>query len=376
MNPYSIASIAAAETDESKGLVLQEITVTAQRRDQSLSDVPVSVTALDSAAIDQLNLTATTDLQMVAPGLTITYNSAFPLLFIRGVGTDIQSPGVESSIAVYIDGIYQSQPANILKNLNNVERVEVLRGPQGTLYGRNATGGALNIITKSPSAEWQGVVEAGTGDKGLFEVSGFVSGPISDTVRVSLSGQYYDKDGYNFNVFSGESLGDENYYSFDASIEADITENFQVKLLGNYFKRDDTYAIALSEVSGNSLGAALGFESRGFNEPRTLSIDVDPAGTFIESYQVAMRAKLSTSLVEVTSLTSYMDFDMRYRLDFDYSSATLVHARPNQYGETFTQEFQFTPGYETEKLDWIFGAFFLPTVLGLIHFLVRLPSQA
>jgi len=360
-----VSAIAHAQADSS--LTVDEVMVTSQRRSQSLSDVPIAVTAFTAEAIEELNLTTSTDLQFAAPGLTITYNSAFPLLYIRGVGTDIQSPGVESSVAVYIDGVYQAQTANILKNLNNVERVEVLRGPQGTLYGRNATGGAINIVTKAPSDTWQGVVEAGLGDNGLFETSAFISGPISDKARLAVSGQYFNKDGYNLNAFNGEVLGDEDYFSFDAALDVDVTENLEVRLTGGYFKRDDSFASVLSAVDGNTVGEALGFQALGQN-PREISVDAE-ASTFIETYKLGARVKLHTSLVDVSSITSYSDFDMRYRLDFDYSTATLVHARPNQYGETFTQEFQFTPGYDTENLDWMVGAFYLKDDSGFNPFI-------
>ena len=356
-----------AEAQEGETLVLEEIIVSAQRRDESLSGVPVSVTALSSENIESMNLVSTTDLQVVAPGLTVTHNAAFPLLFIRGVGTDIQSPGVESSVAVYVDGVYQSQTGNILKNMSNVERVEVLKGPQGTLYGRNATGGAINIITKAPSEEWTGSIEAGTGDKSLFETSGFISGPVSDNVRFALSGQYYDKDGYNTNIVTGQNIGDEHYYSFDGKIDVDFSENFNIRLMGNYFKRDDTYSSTLNEVSGTSLPAALGFTAVG--DPRTLSVNQDGLGSEIESYTLGVKAQLATPYVDITSITSYMDFKILYRIDFDLSTATLVHFRPDHYGDAFTQEFQFTPGYDVDRLDWIVGAFYLKDDTGFDPFL-------
>jgi len=173
----SLASGAVVKDDS---LVLDAVIVTAERRSQPLQKVPVSITALTGADIEKSKIGSLMDVQQLVPGLTVTQASTGQnLIFIRGIGTDIVGSGVEDAVAVYIDGVYQSRSAATAMQFIDVDRVEVLKGPQGILYGRNATGGAINIISKAPSAEKSAQFDVGAGSYNQQIVRGTVSGPLS-----------------------------------------------------------------------------------------------------------------------------------------------------------------------------------------------------
>jgi iron complex outermembrane receptor protein len=199
---------AAGDTDQTATGGLTEIVVTAQRREQRLQDVPITVTAVDQAAIDSQGLTQVESLALVnssfVPGTQIGYGQPY----IRGVGSSIVTPGTESSVALYVDGIYQSRNFALEQNLTNVERVEILEGPQGALYGRNATGGVINIVTKTPKEGLDGDIEQTVGNYGLLETKGYIEGGNS-TVEGSLSGYTRQHSGYYTNLTYGDKVDKE-----------------------------------------------------------------------------------------------------------------------------------------------------------------------
>ena len=159
---------------------LLTITVTAERRTQSPQKIPVSITALSGDDLERSKTGSIMEMQQLVPGLTVTQSStgnAQP--FIRGIGTDIEGAGIEGAVAVYIDGVYQSRAVGETMQFMDVDRIEVLKGPQGVLYGRNATGGAINIISKAPSRESSGKFDVQGGSYSQKVVRGTVSGPLS-----------------------------------------------------------------------------------------------------------------------------------------------------------------------------------------------------
>ena len=181
-----------------------EIVVTAQRRSENLKDVPMSVTALSADTLTAAGVTSTTDIAKVAPGVTMTFFGAFLQPSIRGITSTGANLGENSNVALYIDGVYQPQQIATLVDLPDVEQIEILKGPQGALYGQNATGGAVLVNSMAPSFKFKGKLSASHGNFNDVQLRGYVSGPLTDTVAASLSASYQNRDGFRRQVVTGQ----------------------------------------------------------------------------------------------------------------------------------------------------------------------------
>jgi len=201
----SLPTIAEENTEEltkEDKLAIEVVTVTARHKIESLQSTPIAVSAFNSDQIKEERITGLEDISGRVPGFQMNmYNSAEPELFMRGIGSDIESAGAGAAIGMYIDGVYISRGTGAAMDLYDLQSVEVLRGPQGTLYGKNVVGGAINFITKRPvDGEMEGSVEATMGDYGLMEAKGFVTGSLADNVagKIAISG--ITRDGYGENT--------------------------------------------------------------------------------------------------------------------------------------------------------------------------------
>ena len=186
---------------------LEEVVVTAQKRPEKLQDVPITINAFDAATLDREGITSVADLGLVVPGLVYTDVVGYGLPYLRGVGTSATGPGFENPVATYVDGVYYASQVGALVSLNNVASVEVDKGPQGTLFGRNATGGAIQVHTLDPSDHFGGVGELGYGNYNTQEGQLYVTGPLASNLSANLALSYRDqRDGYGRNLFNGDDL--------------------------------------------------------------------------------------------------------------------------------------------------------------------------
>lgn len=223
----------------SSGPVVEELVVTAQRREERLQDVPLAVSAMAGPALERAGVTNTTQLSQVMPGLTAARNTVAFTPFIRGVGT--RSGADESNVAVYIDGVYQPMQTSLGFDLLNVERVEVLRGPQGTLFGRNATGGLINVITSDPPQEFSGKAVVRLGNYGSRSGQLYVGGPLLDQVRASVAYARIIDDGYIKDLIRGGHSNDRDSEVIRGKVLVEPTDNFRAIVVGTYaFTRDPT----------------------------------------------------------------------------------------------------------------------------------------
>lgn len=175
---------AATTVDETN----PDIVVTAQRRSERLRDVPIAVTALTADTLNQANITNTTELAKVTPGLTLPLYVAYVLPSIRGISSSGTAQGDSPNVAIYIDGVYQAATASALGDLPDVQSVQVLKGPQGSLYGQNAAGGAIIVDTVLPGFDWKGKATYSYGNYNKKLAQGYISGPLTDTLAISLAG--------------------------------------------------------------------------------------------------------------------------------------------------------------------------------------------
>ncbi|PKP82610.1 MAG: TonB-dependent receptor [Alphaproteobacteria bacterium HGW-Alphaproteobacteria-18] len=227
-------AFAQEQEEPSETKRLERVTVTAVKREQSLMDVPVSVTAFTEDMRQELALDSLSDFARFTPSLA--FSSGDDRVFIRGVGRQTNTNGSDPGVATYADGIYDSSTSAVGKSDFFVERVEILRGPQGTLYGRNSIGGAINVISKRPTDTFSAEARIGLGNYQTSEVEASVSGPLSDKVRAKLGGSFRNQeDGYYKNVAGGPSEGGANETSYaELQFDIDATDNLSIWLKADY----------------------------------------------------------------------------------------------------------------------------------------------
>jgi iron complex outermembrane receptor protein len=211
MQQGSNTSTPAAEADSA---ALGDIVVTAQRREQNLQDIPVAVTAITADQLEARGVANVTDVVRVSPSLTITENTnaTGSSINLRGIGTFSFSIGIEPSVAIVVDDVALLQQAQAFSGLTDIARLEVLRGPQGTLFGKNAAAGVINIVTQGPTSTLTGSVGAVATTDDQYRVEGMISGPLADNVGFRLNAFYDDRDGYIRNLNTGNKLNGERSY--------------------------------------------------------------------------------------------------------------------------------------------------------------------
>src|SRR4249920_3407918 len=234
-----------ASTSSAEAETIESIVVTARRREESLQDTPVAVTALSADALERQQIVSTTDLDKVAPNIqfhsygTLTGNNSAAQVFIRGIGQTDATPAVDPGVGIYIDDVYMGRSVGGAMDFRDIASVQVLRGPQGTLFGRNTIGGAVLLTTNGPGEGAGNSVRLGVGDDSLYEVYGAFDLPLSDTwsARISLGGR--QRDGYVTRVSDGEDLGDENMYTGQLGVRWKPSDSLVFTLRADYTNEDE-----------------------------------------------------------------------------------------------------------------------------------------
>jgi iron complex outermembrane recepter protein len=354
---------------------LEQIIVTASKREQNLERVGTAVTALSESqlvAMGKSDLTAVTNR---VPGMQFNqYAPTLTVFNIRGVSQNDFTDAQEAPVAYYSDGVYVSALGAISGQMYDLSRVEVLRGPQGTLFGRNATGGLVQTISALPTPEFSGYLQAAAGSYGEYTTEGAVSGPLSDSVRTRLSFMTDDSQGYVHDVVSGLSLGTARAYAVRSQFDFDLpnADNLLVKfyVTRNDHERPADYYTVPSYPNQLGLGVILppnvnywhtcpgcdilGYRSPYLNDPYTIAINHLPS--FTRTY-FGGTATYTGSLFgqKLTSITSYQGLRKDYSEDSDGTPQTLDHYFVHQY---FTQESQeLRLEGTTDRLFWVAGLY-------------------
>ena len=231
-------SISTAQT----GTELEEITVYAQKRAQSILEVPVSVASYDGDLLDQAQVRDLSDLQQVAPSLVFNSSTGATqsIMTIRGIGTAGQNSGLEQSVGVFIDGVYRGRPGSALSDFVDIEAVEVLRGPQGTLFGRNTSAGVINVRSKKPSYEQGGHVSISAGDFDYQQIKASVTGPlIEDVLAYRLSATWQERDGYIEDDVTGDEYNNKDRSTVRGQLLWDISEETSLRIMADYTETDE-----------------------------------------------------------------------------------------------------------------------------------------
>jgi iron complex outermembrane receptor protein len=356
------------------------IIVTAQRRSERLTDVPIAIVAQSAEQLDRAGVTNARDLTIVTPGLRFSGNGANAQPAIRGVHSDQTDPGNDANVALYLDGVYQSNQIANNMDLADVERVEVLKGPQGTLFGRNATGGAIRIFTRQPSFTPAGILDVSYGSFSDITAKAYLSGPIvGDVVAASLSGGYEHSDSYARDLSTGKRQVGIDSKTVRGKLLIRPTDTLDITLTGAYLNRVDGNATSYQPLNGNTV-ASLFPGAVYSNQPYNFASNPKAqtkAKVYMGSAKVEWR--LGT-LGTLSSLTAYNDVDVSYNTDADLSSLPLlqypISEKQRDLSEelTFASEkfgiFQFTAGafyYDSVgRYDPLIvqGSFVSPTLYG------------
>jgi outer membrane receptor protein involved in Fe transport len=230
--PATESPTEAASTDANEDVIV----VTAQGRAQALQDVPIAVTAVNADAMQNSGATDIRALNQLAPSLLVSSTSteANGSARIRGIGTVGDNPGLESSVAVFIDGVYRSRSGIGLNELGEIDRVEVLRGPQGTLFGRNASAGILHIFSKKPSFTFGGYGEATIGNYDYRRLAGGITGPISDDLAFRLEGVWVKRDGFYDDVNNDTDVNNRNRWFTRGQLLYEPSDQLSIRLICEY----------------------------------------------------------------------------------------------------------------------------------------------
>ena len=348
---------------------LADIVVTATRSSESLSKVAASVSAVSAADLGVGGVKDVQSLAVAIPNLSVGDQFGVNRIFIRGIGLTSIDLGADGGVAFLQDGAQIARPAAQLSGFYDLERVEVLRGPQGTLYGRGATAGAINLITKKPTDHLDGYLRASYGNYNAIALEGAVGGPIAgDKLMARISAKFDKRDGYGINEFTGQQIDDRNAYAVRGTIVAKPSEELEVTLSGEYFNEDDSnYAFHYfgpTVAPENLLGSILGGKSlftvaaaagRKANI-RNIWSDQEPLNQR-HGYSFTGTIDWNKGDLDLKSITSYHKFKRFNRDDLDASDANMFGQ--NNYIEdskTFSQE--LVANYKTDKLDLLVGAMY------------------
>lgn len=354
---------------------IEEVVVTAQKREQSIQDVGISVTAFSGDQVRELGYTSTADVAAQSPGVTINqFHPSITNITIRGVSQNDFADHLEPPVAVYSDEAYIASMGAAATQMFDMERIEVLRGPQGTLFGRNATGGLLHFISRKPTDAAEGYGELTFGEFDQIKFEGAVGGPLTETVRgrVAVATNYHD--GYIENRIGKDLRGDESY-AVRGQLEYDLTD--VVTVLGKLtYSTTDTVGNTYSwkalkpnaELQGepvgpneNFWGTCPGCDLAGFREP-----DNDPFTASIEDPGFFERDILGGNLhitwqlsdaVTLTSITDYLTINKDYREDTEGSPIQQFDFTTGQQTDQFSQELRFNGDLDTWR--WVAGFYYL-----------------
>ena len=342
---------------------IEEVIVSAEKRNESLQDVSISVTALTEDVLETKNITDFVGLSAIAPGVTVAKNEGYKtIISIRGVGDETNQNAIAApSVALHMDGIFIASKFSLRTDFIDLERIEVLRGPQGTLFGQNSTGGTINVISQKPSFdETKGKIDLAIGNYGLTKFRGAVNIPLSDKVATRMSVVSTDRDGFSKNILNNQDLDDANHTSLRSDWFFDISDTTSLRVFGQFF-------------DANNNGAAM----KGLDDPtpNPRKLAQDSASDYqLSSEIIAAILNVELGFADLKILTSSQEDDIYVSRDNDRHNFGDVHGSGPLEGipyiaaeyrpetsvvETTTFEVNLISNEPiNEKIDWIIGALY------------------
>ncbi len=353
----SASQLAYANSNDS--YAIEEVIVTAQKRAESVQDVPIAISAMSADFVRNVGAQTVNDLGIYTPGLETRVTQATqPSFSIRGITTNDFGIGADPAVAVYVDGVYSGRSGASLTAFQDIERVEVLKGPQGTLFGKNAAAGAIHLISKKPSQDFEADVDFSVGNHDRRKMEAMVNVPLTDTLALRVNAMDYQRDGYRENQFNGKDIGDENSGGARASLLWEATEQTQVLVQVDYSNLDQDAAVDSSLLLHDAYSDDV-------------NLDVTPKET-LELWGGSITVESDFDDVMFTSITAIKRFESTNRRDEDGTdlyTATLPAVGTGFYvplyfetenreeNTSFSQEFRLSSQGD-ENLQWTLGAMY------------------
>lgn len=343
-----------------------DIIVTAQKREQRLVDVPISITAVSGERLQDSGVKRSYDLAQTVPGLRIDEDGGNVQPTVRGIGNQIAGPGVSPAVATYIDGFYQTGLQGLTFDFIGVESVQVLKGPQGTLFGRNATGGAIVVTTKNPSQipEFEGLLGYGRFNEVRAQVYG--SAPLNDKLAMNVAVSYRRSDGFVKNVLTGRDAASLERWTVRGKLRWEPTDTFSAQLQVEHTDSDDGSALAYNSYKGLNNVAAL-LPVFGASPPPEGVVAPTKRGQVANEYPNRFYGKDSKvyltlenefpGFATLRSFTQYQKENYTYQIDFDATNANVYGAVQPTPIKTFSEEINLI-SEKSDKLDWVLGAYY------------------
>ncbi len=332
---------ALAQDEESQ--VMEEVTVTAQKRAQSLQEVPISVQAITESAIRELGATVISDLEASAPSLQTggIVGSSNQQMGLRGIVDYSRNTGIDARMGIYIDGVYQGRSYSSDQPLLGLERVEILRGPQGTLFGKNTVSGAISLVTKTPTEEFEGQIQAELGNFDYRKAAAYVSGALGETVFGSLSFSYDESDGYYYNTTLNQDTGDYDRWATRGKLRFLPSDKLEIILAGDA-SQSNSHSPLYVNASLPPFTSQQNFEASDevnfWGGALTVNYDLDAGYT-------------------VTSLTSYREADYSTLYDDDITPFSIQSTSFDEDSDQFSQELRLVSPRE-DRYDWVAGLYY------------------
>ena len=378
------------------GYRLEEIVVTARKIEERLQDTPVSVTAITAEMFDERGAEQITSVADLTPNMNfstagqVSGSGSAAVVFIRGVGQNDFTHNTDPGVGIYVDGVYLGRSIGSVLDILDLERVEVIRGPQGTLFGRNTIGGAISLHTKDPGEEWGGRLRATVGEDDRHEFFGTVSGPLSDNVGVIASGMYRKRDGSVKRVLAGDDLGDDDVLGGRIKFVVDVSDQFAAALsLDGVREREKGAPEVLTDAHTNAIFSNLFnsppppplFRARGTTDPAGCagggeltntacknnqwvgapytSYETGPNYNDVDSWGITLNLDYELNeYVSVNSITAYRELEAYFTRGADGSPFRIFHTQDSLDQEQFSQELKLTGRLANDRLRWVAGAYY------------------
>ena len=351
----------AAEADA----IGNEIIVTALKREATLQEVPVAVSVTTSETIERAQIRDLRDLQTVVPSLSVGQRQsvANTNFFIRGFGNGANNAGIEPSVGVFVDNVYRSRTAAQITDLPDVQRIEVLRGPQSTLFGKNASAGVISIVTQEPSFDFGGSIEGTYGNYNQIIAKGYVTGPLGESVAASLAAGLNKRDGFFEDLGTGEDTNErDRWFTRGQLLIEPIGSDLKIRIIGDYDRIDEDCCAVVNLQSSAATAAVIGVGGQ-VTDPSDPFANVVytnyGSSNDIENYGVSGQIDYNIGPLTLTSITAYRETQSVTRQDSDFTSADLLDGQDIDLGiQTFTQELRLSGGMG-DMFSFLLGAFYL-----------------
>jgi len=357
---------AVPATEASANETLERITITATKREQTLRDVPISVSVTSAATLEKAKVVDLIDLQSLVPSLKVTqFNAVGQTNFIiRGFGNGAGNDGIESSVGVFVDGVYRSRTSSALDDLPEVQRIEVLRGPQSTLFGKNVSAGAISIVTARPQFVLGGTASVDFGNHGLRKQRLSVTGPLSDTLAARLTVSNNSRDGTLTNDVTGNGVNDRDRQSARADVLWMPNSDLSVRVIADYNRIEETCCGTVQLANGPAtqfisgtppagLGAKVIAATAKFDGH--IAFNTDPTNR-LTGKGVSVQADWKTGIGTLTSITAQRKQTNGSTQDVDFTGADLANKTQANDISTFTQELRLN-SEDSGPARWLLGAF-------------------